>query len=55
MRITMEHKFGVEDLKTRLMGLTKENRIKLIYEWVKTNHIDFKVFNKLMKETLGVE
>lgn len=43
-RMELRVKESCEILKTR----SSQDQLKLIYEWVKTGHIDFKIFERLM-------
>jgi hypothetical protein len=45
----------LEDCKMKIVKLSTENGNKLIYEWVKTNHISFGEFQILIEFNYGME
>lgn len=44
MKITLKDNYALQDKMNKLSSLSKDQALKLIYEWVKKDVIDFGVF-----------
>ncbi len=50
MTITLQDNFRVRDLVDKIQNVTRDEGLQLIYEWVKTEHINFGVYSLLIEK-----